>query len=312
MAIHLRIGSRRSRLAQRQAQLCAEAIAPYLPEGSTTQIKIFQTTGDAYLSGAISDIGNKGLFTKEIEQALIDGEVDIAVHSMKDVATVLPSRLIIPAMLARDDPRDVLLCAHAASIEAIPYGATVGTSSLRRKIQVKHLRPDLQVVGYRGNLDRRIVRLESGIVDATLLAAAGLDRLNMALDYAHIIPLSVMLPAVAQGAIGLQCRTNDTAMQELLLQANDAETFLCVNAERSMLRALDGSCRTPIAGYAVVNDGVMTLEGMLADEEGTLLIQDKLQAPLEDALALGKELAEHLQRQFATSHVPLLSERGLI
>ena len=292
--------------------MCIHALLPHLPEGSTVDTRIFQTSGDAYLSGALSDIGNKGLFTKEIEQALIDGEIDIAVHSMKDVATELPSRLIIPSLLPRDDPRDVLLCEGADSIETIPYGATVGTSSLRRKIQVKHLRPDLQVVGYRGNLDRRIARLESGIVDATLLAAAGMERLAMHLPYAHIIPVSVMLPAVAQGAIGLQCRTNDTTVQELLVQINDADTSACIQAERSMLRALDGSCRTPIAGYATLHQGVITLEGMLADEEGIILVQDTLSAPVEDVQSLGKQMAEHLKNQLATSHVPLLSERGLI
>jgi hydroxymethylbilane synthase len=295
MSVHLNIGSRRSRLAQKQAEMCRDALMPFLGDRATVEIKVFQTTGDAYLSGNLSEIGNKGLFTKEIEHALMNGEIDIAVHSMKDVATILPSRLIIPSVLPRDDARDVLLCAGASSIATIPHGAKVGTSSLRRAVQMKYHRPDIHLVPYRGNLDRRITRLESGAVDATLLAAAGLDRLGMVLPYANILSIEEMLPAVSQGAIGLQCRTNDVAMQELLLRVNDTQTMTCITAERAMLRALDGSCRTPIAGYATLEEGIITLEGMVANDDGSSLVRATLCAAEEDAEALGKELAAKLR-----------------
>jgi hydroxymethylbilane synthase len=302
---HIRIGSRRSRLAIRQAEMVRDVLRPVLSEGSTLEIRTFETTGDKYLSGALSEIGNKGLFTKEIEQALLAGEIDLAVHSMKDVATTLPDGLLIPATLKRDDVRDMLLCRDASTVADIPKGATMGTSSLRRAVQIKHLRPDITVVGYRGNVDRRIAKLEAGEVGATLLAAAGLDRLGLTLPYASPIATDVMLPAVAQGAIGLQCREDDYAMRDVLVRVNCATTFACISAERHFLQALDGSCRTPIAGYATLQSGVLTLHGMLANMDGTAVVYGTQSAPLEDANALALELANSLRNQLTITHAYL-------
>ncbi len=297
MTTPIRIGSRRSRLAQKQAQIARDALRTHILEGQATDIITFQTTGDAYLAGNLSEIGNKGLFTKEIEAALLRSEIDIAVHSMKDVATTLPDGLIIPCILPRDDVRDVLLCEQAASLKAIQKGATLGTSSLRRAVQIRHIRPDITITGYRGNLDRRISKLEAGEVDATLLANAGLDRLNMTLDYATPIAIEDMLPAVAQGAIGLQCRAGDVEMIALLKQLNHAPTCHAITAERAMLRALDGTCRTPIAGYATLHENTLHLRGLLATTDGGSLVTHEDKAPLEDADTLGQSVAAALKNK---------------
>jgi hydroxymethylbilane synthase len=205
--------------------------------------------------------------------------------------------LIIAATLPRDDVRDVLLCSDARTIAELPHGATLGTSSLRRAVQVKYLRPDIQVVGFRGNLDTRIAKLEAKEVGATLLAAAGLERLGIRLTYATPIATEVMLPAVGQGALGLQCREDDYAMRDVLARVNHATTFTCIATERLFLQQLDGSCRTPIAGYATVQDNTLTMHGMLANTEGTALVHASQSAPLEDAVPLARSLAETLRNQ---------------
>jgi hydroxymethylbilane synthase len=288
------LGSRTSRLAQQQAQLAKDALLTVMPDADI-RIMTFQTTGDAYLAGELSDIGNKGLFTKEIELALLRGDIDIAVHSMKDMATKLPDGLMMGAMLPRDDVRCVLLSSQAKTIAELPEGAILGTSSLRRAVHVQYQRPDIQVVSYRGNLDRRIARLEAGEVDASLLAKAGLDRLNIALDYATPLSIEEMLPAVAQGAIGLQCRDDDSATRTLLEGVNCHATMACVEVERMMLAALDGSCRTPIAGYATLNGETLHLRGLLASLDGTKLVRHEMSAPRADASDLALELAQHLR-----------------
>ena len=283
------LGSRKSALAIRQAEIVRCAIHAQTPHLSI-EIKTFQTSGDAYLAGNLSEIGNKGLFTKEIEQALLDGVIDIAVHSMKDVATILPDGLIIPAMLPRDDVRDTLLSPHATSISALPQNAVLGTSSLRRAVQVKHLRPDINVVNYRGNVQRRLAKLEEGAVDATLLAQAGLDRLAISHPYATPISVEEMLPAVAQGAIGMQCRSTDFRIIELLENINHDATNSCVTIERHLLRLLDGSCRTPIAAYATLNDGVINLRAMIAAHDASWVKQHQISAPRSE----GRQLAEKM------------------
>lgn len=307
MKQHIRIGSRRSRLAQRQAHLCREQLVALLPDDYKVEVLTFQTSGDAYLAGNVSEIGNKGLFTKEIEAALLRDEIDIAVHSMKDVATRPPDGLVIPSVLKRDDVRDVLLCQDADSINTIPHGATLGTSSLRRAVQIRYLRPDISIVAYRGNLDRRISRLESGEVDASLLAAAGLERLDMTLNYAHPISIDVMLPAVAQGVIGLQCRANDIATYNLITRLNHADTMHAITTERHFLQVLDGTCRTPIAGYATIESGTVYLRGMLANTRGSLLVQDAASAPIEDYARLATNLAHKLRDKLAKARA---SEHG--
>jgi hydroxymethylbilane synthase len=283
------IGSRKSALAVRQAEMVRDVILAKNPQLSL-EIKTFQTSGDAYLLGNLSEIGNKGLFTKEIEQALLDGVIDIAVHSMKDVATILPEGLIIPAMLPRDDVRDTLLSPHATTIAALPQNAVLGTSSLRRAVQVKHLRPDINVVNYRGNVQRRLEKLENGEVDATLLAQAGLDRLAISHPFATPISVQEMLPAVAQGAIGMECRAHDFPIIELLENINHDVTSSCVNVERYLLRLLDGSCRTPIASYATLHDGEIYLRAMLAAHDASWVKQYEMSAPRSE----GRQLAQYL------------------
>lgn len=296
---HIILGSRMSRLAQKQAQLTQKQLLHILPEGSKVSIKTFQTTGDAYLAGALSDIGNKGLFTKEIEHALLRNEIHIAVHSMKDMATTLPEGLMVAAMLKRDDVRCVMLSKQARSIATLPHNAVLGTSSLRRSVHVQHQRPDIKVVAYRGNLDRRILRLEAGEVDASLLAKAGLDRLGIELDYATPLSIDEMLPAVAQGAIGLQCRSDDANTIDIVQQLNCSDTYQCVDTERVMLRALDGSCRTPIGGYATINGSDIYLRAMLANTRGSALVRHTMTSPIEEAHSLALDMAQHLQRELA-------------
>ncbi len=287
------IGSRKSALAVRQAEMVRCAIHAQTPHLSI-EIKTFQTSGDAYLAGNLSEIGNKGLFTKEIEQALLDGVIDIAVHSMKDVATILPDGLIIPAMLPRDDVRDTLLSPHVTSISALPQNAVLGTSSLRRCAQVKYLRPDINVVNYRGNVQRRLAKLEEGAVDATLLAQAGLDRLAISHPFATPISVDEMLPAVAQGAIGMQCRSSDFRIIELLENINHDVTNSCVTVERYLLRLLDGSCRTPIAAYATLNDGMINLRAMIAAHDASWVKQHQISAPESEGTQLAEEVAAKL------------------
>ncbi len=291
----IRIGSRASPLAMRQAALCREALLLHVPEGTDITLHTFQTSGDAYQAGSLSEIGNKGLFTKEIEQALLRHDIDVAVHSMKDVATRLPEGLMIPSVLPRDDVRDVLLCDVAQTIDGLPEGAVVGTSSLRRAVQLRWQRPDVQIVPYRGNIQRRMHRLEAGDVDATLLAVAGLQRMGVTPPYASPLSTQSMLPAVAQGAIGLQCREDDVPVRVLLEAVNHAPTLLAVETERHFLACLDGSCKTPIAGLAQLEGDTITLEGVLADPEAVWLKRSQLSAALEEHLKLAETLADQLR-----------------
>ncbi|MEL6234801.1 MAG: hydroxymethylbilane synthase [Pseudomonadota bacterium] len=251
----LRIGTRGSPLALAQAEETrARLMAAHdLPE-TAFAIEVIRTTGDAVQDRALSEIGGKGLFTKEIEDALLEDRIDIAVHSMKDVATVLPDGLVIETILPREDVRDAFISARHDAVDSLPQGAVVGTSSLRRRAQLLARRPDLQVVEFRGNVQTRLRKLEDGVAEATFLACAGLSRLGRS-DLARPIPADVMLPAVAQGAIGIERRQGDERAAALLAPLNDAATALRVTTERAFLAALDGSCRTPIAGLAEIGTG---------------------------------------------------------
>ncbi|NET71324.1 MAG: hydroxymethylbilane synthase [Sphaerospermopsis sp. SIO1G2] len=299
MPTTLRIGTRKSPLAMRQAEICQQALRTVVPTGTQVTIHAFQTSGDAYLAGNLSTIGNKGLFTKEIERALLDGQIDIAVHSMKDVATQPPDGLIIPTVLKRDDVRDMLLTHHGTQIDDLPHGAVVGTSSLRRAVQLCRMRPDLKIIDYRGNIGRRMARLEEGAIDATLLAAAGLQRMEQQPDYAHMLETNIILPAAAQGAIGLQCRINDEAIVALLTHLNHPATYCAIEAERHLLARLDGSCRTPIAALATIHGETLTLEGMLAATDATWLHRHRTHGPLAERIAVADSLADILQKKAA-------------
>ena len=266
----LRIGTRGSPLALAQAEETRLRLENAFPElAGAIAIEIIQTTGDKIQDRPLSAIGGKGLFTKEIDEAQLEGRVDIAVHSMKDVPTVLPDGLCLGALLPREDVRDVLISSKGRSLAELPQGAVIGTASLRRAAQILRRRPDVSVIPFRGNVQTRLRKLGEGQVDATLLAMAGLNRLHVMPIEA--VPLSVeeMLPAVAQGAIGITCRAGDSRALDYLAALDDAPTRCRVAAERAFLAVLDGSCRTPIAGLAVLDGERLTLTGMILRPDGT-------------------------------------------
>jgi hydroxymethylbilane synthase len=238
-----------------------------LPEAAF-EIVVIKTAGDRILDRPLSEVGGKGLFTKEIEEALLNADVDLAVHSMKDMQTVLPDGLVVAATLPREDVRDAFVSLRHRSLADLPAGARIGTSSLRRRAQMLHKRPDLEVVEFRGNVHTRLRKLEDGIADATLLACAGLNRLGLADRVTQQIATSDMLPAVAQGAIGIEIRSKDEHRARLVAPINDAATAVCVTAERAFLARLQGSCRTPIAGLAELSAGTLTMRGAVLSTDG--------------------------------------------
>ena len=239
-----------------------------LPD-SAFEIRIIKTTGDMILDRPLSEAGGKGLFTKEIEEALLAREIDLAVHSMKDMQTALPEGLVIGATLPREDVRDAFVSLKYPALAAMPRGAKVGTSSLRRQAQLKRLRPDLEVTGFRGNVQTRFRKLEDGIADATFLACAGLNRLGYGDRITKRVPVAEMLPAVAQGAIGIEIRAGDGEIERLIAPLNHAASAICVVAERAFLTRLEGSCRTPIAGLAVLEGGQLRFRGEILTPDGS-------------------------------------------
>lgn len=299
---HIRIGTRASKLALAQSEEVKNRLLAVFP-ALTIDIVPMTTTGDAIQDKTLNEIGGKGLFTKEIEDALIKGEVDIAVHSMKDMPTTLPDGLIIPCLLEREDPRDAFISNADTGIDGLPLYAVVGTASLRRGAQIKAYRKDLEIIPFRGNVQTRLRKLSEGVCDATLLAVAGLNRLGMADSITYPLPTDVCLPAVAQGAIGVECRAEDAEIIAMLNRIHHNDTMLCVSAERSMLKTLDGSCRTPIAGLATLHKGELTLEGLLAKPDGSKIHRSSItcKADLQTAIAAGDELGKRLL-QMAGKH----------
>ena len=294
----LRIGTRGSPLALAQAEeVRARLVAahPDLAEEGGIEIAVITTTGDRDRSRPLSEIGGKGLFTKEIEEALIAEEIDLAVHSMKDVPTWLPEGLVISTILPREDARDALFSSAGDSLAALPPGAVVGTVSLRRQAQILAARPDLKVVPIRGNVDTRLRKLAEGQVDATLLAVAGLRRLGQAERITAALDPEEMLPAVAQGAIGLEVRAEDAATRERLAPLDDADSAIRVRAERACLEVLDGSCRTPIAAYAELDPGRVRLRALVAAPDGSQVFGAEADAGLADAEGLGRALGQELR-----------------
>ncbi len=301
----LRLGTRGSPLALAQARevraRLAAAHADLEPEAAV-EIVVIKTTGDAVQDRTLAEIGGKGLFTKEIEEALLDGRIDAAVHSMKDMPTWLPEGLRIGAVLAREDPRDALISERGESLAALPKGAVIGTASLRRQAQVLLARPDLEVVPFRGNVQTRLRKLAEGEVDATLLAVAGLKRLGMAERITAVLAPEVMLPAVAQGAIGVEVRADDAEAHGFLEPLNNRTSALRVAAERACLEVLDGSCRTPIAALAEIAgaapgdaSGEIRLRGLVCLPDGSEAHRAERRGPLADAEALGREVGEELR-----------------
>ena len=301
----LKIGTRGSPLALAQAEMTRQALAAAQPANlavplEETEIVVIKTTGDHVLDRPLSEIGGKGLFTKEIEEALLDGRIDLAVHSMKDMPTVLPDGLVIPALLPRADPRDVLilgegLASTCKSVADLPERARIGTASLRRMAQLKAQRPDLVIETLRGQVGTRLKRIEEGRFDGTLLALAGLERLGMADRAAVVLGVKEMLPAIAQGAVGIECRADDDAMLELLGAIGCRATKACVDAERAALAALDGSCRTPIAGLAGLDGEKLLLSVLIARPDGSEVHREVGEVRVDDGPALGTELGSRLK-----------------
>jgi len=290
-----RIGTRGSPLALWQAHETRRSMmeAFDLLE-SAFDIVVIKVMGDQILDRALKDIGGKGLFTREIEEALLAGDIDIAVHSMKDMPTVQPDGLILGCYLPREDVRDAFVSPEFASLEALPQGAKVGSSSLRRRAQLAHKRPDLQLVEFRGNVQTRMKKLKDGVADATFLAMAGLNRLGMAHHARGPIDLAQMLPAVAQGAIGIERRLSDTRAKTMLDAIHHGPTGLQLTAERAFLARLDGSCETPIAGLAVLDDEDLWLRGEILRPDGSRVISGDMRGKAADGAAIGAALADEL------------------
>ena len=292
----LRIGTRGSPLALWQAHAVQAHLAAAHGVGpESIAIEIIRTTGDIIQDRPLSEAGGKGLFTKEIEQALIDGAIDLAVHSSKDMPTALPPGLDLLACLPREDVRDAFISHKAATLAELPHGAVVGTASLRRQAMVKRLRPDISVVTFRGNVDTRLKKLEDGVVDATLLAFAGLKRLGRDAAATAVLDLDVFLPAVGQGAVGIEARTDDGRTRELLARINHVETLAAVQTERAFLAVLDGSCRTPIAGHARIVGNSVVFRGMILRPDGSEVHETECKGAVEDGALLGADAARELK-----------------
>ena len=299
MTTLLRLGTRGSKLALTQAGLVRDALAaavPALAAPDAIEIVAIRTTGDVIQDRPLSEAGGKGLFVKEIEEALLTQRIDAAVHSMKDMPVLQPAGLEIVAFLPREDARDVLIAGETKRIADLKRGAVVGTSALRRKAQLLHLRPDLSIVNLRGNVDTRLAKREAGVVEATLLALAGLKRLGVA----HVgtpVPEDEILPAVGQGAVCIECRADDARTRAWLAAIDHRPTAVCVAAEHAMLAVLDGSCRTPIAGHAVLSGDSLRLRGLIVKPDGSELLATERQGPAGDAQAMGRDAGLELKRR---------------
>jgi hydroxymethylbilane synthase len=294
----IRLGTRGSPLARAQTELVCRALAAAHPElaapGALETVAI-RTTGDRITDRPLAEVGGKGLFCKELEAALLERRIDLAVHSVKDLPTWLPDGLVLAAILPREDPRDVLIAKVPGGLDGLPRGAVVGSASLRRQAQLLGRRPDLRVVNLRGNVGTRLRKLEAGEVDATLLALAGLKRLGLAPAGAEVLPPEVMLPAVGQGAIGVECRADDAPLRTLLAALDDAPSSICVRAERALLAALDGSCHTPIAGHATCAGEDLMLRALVARADGSRCLRAERRGPCADGEALGRDAGLELK-----------------
>ncbi len=289
----LRIGTRGSKLALAQANWVKAQIEGRHPE-ITVELVIIKTTGDKIQDVPLAQVGGKGLFTKEIEEAMLAGEVDLGVHSMKDVPTELPAGLTIGVISAREDVRDAFISRKYRSLAAVPAGGRIGTSSLRRKAQVLHVRPDLEVLTLRGNVDTRLRKLESEGFAAIILAAAGLKRLGLAHVITAYLEPEQMLPAIGQGALGIEYREGDAATREALAFLDDPAVHTATAAERAFLNRLQGGCQVPVAAYGQLKDGWLLLTGLIADVEGKTVYRDRISGAPGEAEALGRQLAEML------------------
>lgn len=294
----LKIATRQSPLALWQANYVKDRLQQLYPD-LTIELVPMVTKGDVILDSPLAKIGGKGLFVKELENALLNKEADIAVHSMKDVPMQFPEGLGLAVICQREDPRDAFVSHSYRTFAELPQGAVVGTSSLRRQCQLKALRPDLDIRSLRGNVGTRLSKLDNGDYDAIILASAGLIRLGLADRIASFIDVEQSLPAAGQGAVGIECRTDDVQVQALLTPLADAETTYCVRAERAMNNHLQGGCQVPIGGYAVLQQGQLYLRALVGDIDGSRIIRAEGKSAVENAEVLGVQIAEQLLAQGA-------------
>jgi hydroxymethylbilane synthase len=304
----IRIATRKSPLAMWQAEHVSSLLRKAHPDLQVELVGM-STQGDKILDTPLAKIGGKGLFVKELEQGMLENRADIAVHSMKDVPVELPQGLHLAVILEREDPRDAFVSNRYKSLDDLPRGALLGTSSLRRQCQVSELRPDLKIKSLRGNVNTRLKKLDDGKFDAIILASAGLKRLGFKSRITAVLEPEQSLPAVGQGAIGIECRADDERVNSLIAPLHDLETALCVMAERAMNSRLMGGCQVPIAGYALLNHNKIYMRGLVGEPDGSRIIRSEGSAPATEAEALGTSLAEDLLGQGADKVLMHLYQR---
>jgi hydroxymethylbilane synthase len=296
-----RLGTRESPLALAQTHEVISALEYYHPSlKGRCEIIPMKTTGDTIADRSLTDLGGKSLFTKEIEISLLKGKIDLAVHSMKDVSAEIPQGLVFPAMLKREDPRDAVITRGGKPLNELPSSVLFGTSSLRRQAYVLHHYPHLTVTSLRGNVMTRLEKVETGVVEATLLAVAGLKRLNLLDRATEILEIDRFLPAIGQGAIGIQCRENDQEILDFLKPVNHFPTFQAVTAERAFMKSLNGSCRTPMAAYAFLDSEALIFKGMLSDSHGQKMETVSHVGPVSKAQEIGTEAAQKIREKCFT------------
>jgi len=303
----IRIATRKSPLAMWQAEEVARQLKLHHADILVEFVKM-TTKGDRILDAPLAKVGGKGLFVKELEQGMLDGDADIAVHSMKDVPMAFPAGLHLPIIMQREDPRDAFVSNNYASLDDLPADARIGTSSLRRQLQIKANMPNAQMLDLRGNVNSRLQKLDKGGYDAIILASAGLIRLGFAERIRSYIEPEQSLPAIGQGAVGIECRENDDIVMNLLAPLNHADTHTRLSAERAMNKRLNGGCQVPIAGYSVLEGDQIYLRGLVGRPDGSEVVRDEIRGPASQAEQLGVELAERLLAQGAET---ILQELGL-
>jgi len=311
MSRSVRIATRQSPLALWQARHVS-ALLKALHPGLEVALVEMTTEGDRFLSAPLSAVGGKGLFVKEIEQSLIDGRADIAVHSLKDMTSVLPEGLMLAAVPTREDPRDAFCSPTGLTLDRLPQGAKVGTSSLRRSCILRSRRPDLEIVSLRGNVQTRLQKTKELGLAGAMLANAGLKRLGLEREITEVLSPAVSLPAVGQGVLAIQCRTNDAEVRALLAPLEDAVTRVAVTAERALLAKLEGGCTVPMAGHATVTDGMVHLRGFVGRPDGSRMVEGEVRGPVSDAHALGEALADDLLSRGAQEILRDFGRTGVI
>lgn len=306
----LKIGTRSSQLALWQAEFIKAELEHLYPECSITLVTM-STKGDRILDKPLAEIGGKGLFTEELEQAMLTGAIDLAVHSLKDMPTALPEKLVIAAITKREVPFDALVSPKFGTLNRLPEGARVGTSSLRRQAQLLHIRPDLNIIPLRGNVNTRLRKLEEEQYDAIVLAQAGLHRLGLASHITEVFDAETMIPAVGQGALAIECCAN-TEVFQMLQALNDTMTVWATQAERSFLETLNGGCQVPMGVYGVCETDTLYLHGVIASLDGKKVFEGRLEGPVTTAVEMGRQLAEMLRNDGADEIIDELVQKGIL